>query len=145
MSDTGHLHPIVRTNTSVIEQLGRGLGLLRCDIVISALVAPSLPARPWVGKNEARRTSVKLFARTLGGRDLALGIGAMFAPNTGRELSSWVALGALADAGDCLATIVAFKELPKRSRWLILALTLGAALVGVAMGLVLAKSTEEKT
>lgn len=136
--------PTARIDTSTIELLGRGLGLIRCAIGVSALVTPTLLARPWVGKDEAQHSSVKLFARTLGGRDLALGLGAIIAPNTRRGLSSWVALGALADAGDLLATIVAFRKLPSWSRWLILALTLGAALVGGGVGILLTKSSGDR-
>lgn len=134
-----------RVDTSVIEYAGRGLGLLRCAIGICALFLPTLPARPWVGSDEARRTSVRLFARTLGGRDLALGLGAVVAPNSRRGLSAWVLLGALADTGDLLATIAAFGKLPRVSRWMILVLTFGAATVGGWLGLALARRTGEHT
>lgn len=143
MFNTSRMSTVARTDTSIVEQLGRGLGLLRCAIGISALLAPSIPARPWVGQDEADRTSVRLFARTLGGRDLALGLGAMFAPKTGRGLSSWVTLGALADMGDFLATVAAFRKLPRWSRWLILVLTLGTALVGGGLGLLLARGAKD--
>ena len=135
--------PGARNRAGIAAPLGRGLGMLRCAIGISALVAPTLPARPWVGGEEAERTSVRLLARTLGGRDLALGLGALFAPNTRRGLSSWVTLGALADAGDFLATILAFKRLPRWSRWLVLVLTLGAALIGGGLGQLIEKGAVE--
>ena len=143
MVDNGQMNPFARADTHIVERIGRGLGLLRCAIGLSALLAPTLPARPWVGKDEARRVSVRLFARTLGGRDIALGLGAIVAPNTERGLSSWIQLGALADAGDFLATIAAFRRLPKLSRWLILVLTLGAALVGGGLGRSLSMSNAE--
>lgn len=113
----------------------RALGALRAAIGVSALVAPSLVATPWVGRREAERASVMLFARTLGGRDLALGYGAMMARSRHGALKSWVLLGALADCGDFLATIAAFRSLPRIRRWLILALTAGAAVAGAAIGL----------
>ncbi len=129
--------------TAIAAPLGRGLAILRCAIGISALLAPSLPARPWVGREEAERTSVRLLARTLGGRDLALGLGALIAPNARKGLSTWVTLGALADAGDFLATLLTFKRLPRWSRWLVLIVTLGAALVGGGLGATLAKDAVE--
>ena len=55
----------------LLEGLGRTLGALRTAIGMGALVTPSLPAAPWVGVYEAKRASVRLFGRTLGGRDLA--------------------------------------------------------------------------
>lgn len=112
----------------------RNLGFLRVAIGVAALALPSLPATPWVGRDESRRTSVRLFARTLGGRDLALGAGAILSSRETSALRRWTTLGALADLGDFVATLMAFRELPKRSRWLILLLTGGAAAVGIGIG-----------
>ncbi len=94
---------------------------------------PRLPSAPWVGRDEADRPSVRLFARALGGRDLALGLGCVLALRKGRRARGWVEAGALADAGDTLATLLAFSSLPRRSRVGILALTIGAALAGGAL------------
>ncbi len=145
MSANALVNPRGHALNDTVVTLGRGLGVVRCAIGLSALVAPTLPARPWVGEHEAKRSAVRLFARTLGGRDLALGLGAMLAPNTRRGLSSWVTLGALADAGDFLATVLAFKQLPRWSRWLILSITLGAAVVGGGLGAMLARDSARTT
>ncbi|HUY06989.1 MAG TPA: hypothetical protein VMU99_07000 [Acidimicrobiales bacterium] len=135
---------VIHTERSdAVARLGRWLGLLRCAIGVSALVAPTLPATPWVGRVEAERSSVRLFTRTLGGRDLALGLGAVLAPDTSQGLSSWTSLGALADAGDFFATAVAFNKLPKLGRWLILTTTLMAAIVGAGLGLLLSARERE--
>ncbi|MCU1494687.1 MAG: hypothetical protein JWO62_2451 [Acidimicrobiaceae bacterium] len=92
-----------------------------------AFLAPSLPARPWVGDNDARLPAVRLFARALGSRDLALGLGALIALQGGTDVRGWVEAGALSDTGDALATLVAFRRLPKLTRWAVLASTIGAA------------------
>ena len=42
-----------------------------------------------------------------------------------------MALGGTADAVDALATVVAFGSLPRRTRWGILAMTVGAAVVSI--------------
>jgi hypothetical protein len=119
---------------AVAPLLGRLLGAIRAVIGIAALLAPTLIAAPWVGRKEASRNSVRLFARTLGGRDLALGLGTVVARQERRGLSSWIFLGALADACDAGATVATFSRLPKRVRWLVLALTTAAAISGVAIG-----------
>jgi hypothetical protein len=95
----------------------------------AALVAPTLMARPWIG-DAADGTAARLLARTMGGRDLALGLGALRALATSdQEARPWVALGGAADAVDAVATLLAFSAIPRRARWGILAVTAGAALV----------------
>lgn len=89
---------------------------------------PSLPGRPWVGRLAAEPGG-KVLARALGGRDLALGAGALSTEHP-QTLRNWVALAAMADLGDALATLIAFPHLPRRSRWLVLASALAAAVLG---------------
>jgi hypothetical protein len=101
----------------------------RVGIGVTATVAPSLMARPWIGA-AADSTGARLLARTMGGRDLALGIGTLRGlAQSDRAARPWVALGGLADGVDAVATVMAFGALPRRSRWGIAALTIGAAAV----------------
>jgi hypothetical protein len=87
----------------------------RIGIGISAVVAPSRAARPWIGV-DAGAPGSRLLARAMGGRDLALGIGALRGLGlSDREARPWVALGGMADAVDALATVLAFGSLPRRS------------------------------
>jgi hypothetical protein len=106
----------------------------RVAIGTTALVAPRVVAGPWVGDatDSANATSIRLLARTLGGRDLALGVGALRAlSRSDDEARPWVALGGVSDAVDALATVAAFSRLPRRTRWPILGASLGAALVSI--------------
>ncbi len=101
----------------------------RVGIGITAIAAPAMMARPWIG-GPAGDPGARLLARTMGGRDLALGLGALRAlAVSDDEARSWVALGGVADMVDALATVLAFSHLPRRRRWGILAVTVGAALV----------------
>ena len=97
----------------------------------TALVAPLAVARVWVG-DSADRTSIKLLARTLGGRDLALGVGTLRAlSRSDDEGRPWVALSGIADAVDTVATVVAFAALPRRTRWAVLGASAGAAVASI--------------
>jgi hypothetical protein len=101
----------------------------RMGIGVTAVVAPSRMARPWIGE-AADRDGALLLARAMGGRDLALGIGTLRGlAQSDQAARPWVALGGLADGIDAVATVVAFGALPRRSRWAIAALTIGAAAV----------------
>ncbi len=109
----------------------------RVGIGVSAIAAPTLMARPWIG-GDARTAGSRLLARTMGGRDLALGIGALRALRVSDDgARPWVALGGMADAVDALATVLAFGSLPRRSRWGILAVTVGAAVVSTRVAVAL--------
>jgi len=111
--------------------VAQGIAWGRVAIGATALVAPSALSRPWVG-DSAATTPVKLLARTLGGRDLALGIGTLRAlSRSDDEARPWVALAGVSDAVDALATVVAFAWLPRRTRWVVLGASLGAAIASI--------------
>ncbi|MGH3778196.1 MAG: hypothetical protein ACRDRR_21075 [Pseudonocardiaceae bacterium] len=109
----------------------------RVALGVVALLRPSVPARPWVGAALAAGPAGQVFGRALGGRDLALGLGALLALRrrgssaaAGRVAAGWVAGGALADGADVLATLAAWPALPRWGRLGILGLAGGAAVVG---------------
>ncbi len=58
-----------------------------------------------------------LAMRSVGGRDLALGLGALLALRRGAPLRGWVEAGALADLADGLAGVLAFGSLPPGRHW----------------------------
>jgi hypothetical protein len=108
------------------RQIAEAIALGRIAIGVVALVAPTVPLRPWVGRDFAWQPRAKLLARSLGARDLALGIGVMLALRHKAPVRGWVEGAGLADAGDTLATLLAFGKLPKGGRWLVLASAAGA-------------------
>ena len=115
------------------RRAARALAVARTAIGAAALLAPKLPARPWIG-GDADRPSSKLLARALGGRDLALGIGALLALSHEGPVRGWLEAGGLADAGDVAATLLGWRATPRFGRWAVLL----AAGSGVAMARVLA-------
>ncbi len=112
----------------------------RVALGVTALAFPSVPARPWVGA-PADDITARVLGRALGGRDLALGLGALAAlraPAAGAgSARAWVAAGALSDALDVVASVVSWRELPRVTRWLVAASAGGAALAGAAGALTL--------
>jgi hypothetical protein len=113
----------------VSHRLAQLVALGRIGIGCTALVAPTAMTRPWIG-DAAGSAEARLLARTMGGRDLALGLGTLRALGIDdAEARPWVALAGMADAVDATVTVLAFRQLPRVSRWGILAATVGAALV----------------
>ncbi len=123
--------------SSLPRRLAQSIAIGRIGIGCTALVAPTLMVRPWIG-DSAGNPDVRLLARTMGGRDLALGLGtlrALAVANT--EARPWVALSGMADAVDATVTVLAFRRLPPVTRWAILASTVGAAVLSFRVAVAL--------
>lgn len=103
---------------------------LRVVIGVVALALPRLALRPWVGAATAEEPGGRLLARSLGARDVALGVGAILADRHDAPVRGWIEAGALSDIGDFVATGIAFTRLPKLTRWGVLAMTAGAIALG---------------
>lgn len=106
----------------------------RLGLGVVAVVRPELPARAWLGSTLGSGVAPRLLGHALGGRDLALAIGALVAALSGNpaELRRWAVAGALADTVDAAATLVLWRELPKPNRIAVLTAAAGAAVVGAA-------------
>jgi hypothetical protein len=127
-------------NAAWVRRGATALAAARTGLGVVALTSPALVARPWIGP-VADGPPGRVLARALGGRDLALGLGALaalqqFPPagsgNSGGQAGLWVGLGALADSADLLATAIAWRQLPPVGRWLVAASAGGAAVAGAA-------------
>jgi hypothetical protein len=120
-----------------VRRMAQFVAVGRIGIGCTALVAPTLMTRPWIG-DAAASSPARLLARTMGGRDLALGIGTLRALGVAdAEARPWVALAGMADAVDAGVTILAFRRLPAGTRWAILATTVGAAVVSIRLAVAL--------
>jgi hypothetical protein len=106
-------------------------GLGRSVLGVVALSAPVLPLTPWVGA-AATDPAAKLLARALGGRDLAIGLGTLWAGRRQQPLAGWVTAAGLADAGDVAVTLGRFSSLPRYGRWAVLAAAAGGVLAAAA-------------
>jgi hypothetical protein len=116
---------------TTLRRAAQAIAWGRVGLGSAALVAPLVVTRPWVG-GAAGTPAARLLARTLGGRDLALGIGTLRAlSRSDEEARPWVALAGVSDAVDALATVVAFAWLPRGTRWVILGASVSASLVSI--------------
>ncbi len=113
----------------------RDLALLnargRMAIGASLVLVPRLIGTMWIGDG-ADRPVVKLLARALGARDLALGLGAAVALDRGAPVRGWLEGAALADGMDLFATLLAGDSIPQSKRRTV-ALVAGVSLVGCAV------------
>jgi hypothetical protein len=96
------------------------------------VLQPEEAGKIWVGKRAAKRAQTQLFARALGARDVALGLGALRALQKRDAAASraWMAANALADGTDMVATLIAKDDLPRGA----FAFALSVAGVSTAIG-----------
>src|ERR1700761_2235355 len=83
----------------------------RIAVGVAAVAVPGLAARV-MGDGRTSGGLAPLFARMLGGRDVALGLGTVIALDRGKPVRGWLEGSALADAVDCLACLLDRRELP---------------------------------
>jgi hypothetical protein len=108
--------------------IGGTLAVARVAVGIAFVGAPRLAVRAWSGAEAG--PALRMAARALGARDLALGVGVLRALREDAPLADWLAAGALADASDALGTVLSFRSLPRARRVLVLVVASGSAIVG---------------
>ena len=95
-----------------MEDATLAMSVARCRIAIglAAVVAPGLATRV-LGGRRASAGIAPLFARMLGARDIALGLGTVIALDKGTPVRGWIEGAALADTVDCAACVLARDEM----------------------------------
>jgi hypothetical protein len=73
------------------------------------------------------------FARMLGARDLALGVGTVIALDRGAPVRGWLEAGALVDGVDLVTAMLAREEIPRTALVGTVALAGVAAFTGIAL------------
>jgi hypothetical protein len=102
----------------------------RMAIGAALVLAPRLAGPMWIG-DEAERPAVKVLARAVGARDVALGLGIAVALDRGAPVRGWLEGAALADGVDLAATLLARDSIPSGARRAV-ALIAGGSLVACA-------------
>lgn len=97
-----------------LEQQIRAFAIGRIGLGAAALLAPGPVLKRWFGKG-ADSPVTRALTRFVGGRDVALGIGTLFALSHGSPVRGWLEAGMVADAGDLAGTLLSSRHLPRIS------------------------------
>ena len=108
------------------------MSLARCRIAlgVAAVLTPGLATRV-MGGRRASEGIAPLFARMLGGRDIALGLGTVIALDRGKPVRGWLEGAALSDSVDCVACVLARGYMSPRVFRAAAGVGAGSAVVGV--------------
>lgn len=93
---------------SSARRVGLAIGAGRLAIGCAALAGPAASIR-LLGLDSATATRAAWLARMCAARDVALGAGAVSSVASRRGQTSWLLAGALADAGDAAAFVLAVR------------------------------------
>ena len=116
-----------------VEATVRAIGYGRIALGASYLATPGFALRLWPGRASTTDTDgalLRMMARSTGGRDIGLGLGALFALKHGTPVRGWLEAAMLADTADAVAIAMAFRQLPRAKAVAMLAAALGTAVVG---------------
>jgi hypothetical protein len=105
---------------------------LRIGVGAAFVLFPSLAGRMWIGPDAARRP-VKVLARAFGARDLAIGLGVVIALDRGTPVRGWIEAGALSDAIDTCASVLAGGSIRPAIRWPAIAVGATSAAAGAEL------------
>ena len=84
-------------------------------------------------RERRRRRPVKVLARAFGARDLAIGLGIAISLDRGTPVRGWLEAGALSDAIDTAASLLAGSSIPPAIRWPCVALGAGSAALAASL------------
>jgi hypothetical protein len=82
----------------------------RMAVGAAAIAAPGLATRV-MGDRQGVAGIAPVFARMLGARDIALGLGTVIALDRGKPVRGWLEAAALADAADSIASMLGREKL----------------------------------
>ena len=112
------------------RDLLRRLSFMRLAIGISLLAAPRLAVKLWTGESNDS-SSLRLAARGLGAREVALAAGTLAAMENGGAARRWVEAAVIADTADALSVFGRLPGMSPINRLGQLVGAGGAALLGV--------------
>jgi hypothetical protein len=117
-----------------MDSRDRALLHARIRIAVGAafVLFPGLAGRLWIGSDAARRPT-KVLARAFGARDLAIGLGVVIALDRGAPVRGWIEAGALSDAIDTVASLLAGDSIHPAIRWPAIALGAASTAAGASL------------
>jgi len=129
------------TNPRTPVTLARAAGITRICFGTAFIIAPHASARPWAGAG-ADSAGAQLLTRSMGIRDLLLGVGLLQALNQSDHPTAarWLSYGAAAGVIDAGATLAAYPSLPRTGRAFLLFIT-GALITDTLLAVQLRRPT----
>ena len=114
------------------RDLARSYAGGRIAIGMLLMLFPRRMAKGLWGSTADVSPAVLFFSRLVGVRDAILGAGTVAAlqGEGTAAVRPWMSYGAAADAFDAIATLLAYKHLPKRKRFVLLMMASGGAATG---------------
>jgi hypothetical protein len=111
------------------RDIAKALSWARCGAGAMLMMAPRRSVRTWTGL-EADEPQTRMAARSLGARDLAIGVGTLFAISHGAPVRGWIEAGMLADACDAVGGLISLPNVPKLRDLLFTATSGASAFLG---------------
>ena len=100
-----------RDKEELLDQL-RLMGLVRVGLGLVLMVLPKLSLLFWMGSEESDSTRLRAAARSLGARDVAIGVGQLTALDTGSPVRPWVEAAVFSDATDAANAAFFMRDVP---------------------------------
>ncbi|HEX3873019.1 MAG TPA: hypothetical protein VHW26_02660 [Solirubrobacteraceae bacterium] len=121
----------------------KALAIGRVGIGAALLLRPRKAGRPWVGRKASRQRGTQALLRSMGARDVVIGMIALHTLNNPQVGPRWQRTCAGIDAVDALVTLLAIGDLPLYGVVWVTALAGGSAAAGFtfADGLAAAAAT----
>lgn len=104
--------PLQRVSAPAVERQVKVFAMGRIGVGAGFLLAPGLCLRLSLGAVEVGPLT-RMLARSVGARDIALGLGALMAVRHQAPVRGWLEAGTVADAGDAVTTALAIRYLGK--------------------------------
>ncbi len=111
------------------RSVAKAIAAGRMALGASYSLAPGLALRLWPAKGSHTDPAARFLARSTGVRDLAIGVGTLFALQKDAPVRGWLEAGALADAGDAVAVVLGARHLPRARAVLAFAAAAGTVVV----------------
>lgn len=102
----------------------------RMGLAAAFCLTPGLALRAWPGHGAHTDPVAVMLARSVGARDLALGLGTLIAVRRRAPLRGWLEAGVLADLGDAAAIVLAAPRLPRVRSIMAFTSAAGAVIAG---------------
>jgi hypothetical protein len=119
-----------------VDATVRAVGVGRIALGTSYLLAPGMALKLWPGRastTDADGAMLRMMSRSIGGRDIGLGLGVILAQKHDGPVRGWLEAAMLADVADAVAILLAIKHVPRTRAVLMLGAALGTAAAGRAL------------